>query len=285
MRTEKEMMECILGFAQRDDRVRAVTICGSRMNPNTPNDEFQDYDIIYVVDNVDSFTCDHDWIKVIGNPIMVQMPEQYQGSFNDGRFIYLMLFDDGNRIDLSLIPIDELNELYEPDSLEKVLLDKDEIMPQLPPPSDSDYYIKLPTKKLYNGYCNNFWWILQNVAKGIMRDELGYAMCMFGYSRNCLENVITWYIAIDLGFEVSAGKCSKYFKRYLDKDIYNMYCNTYCDSDYKNMWNAMLIMCDLFSKVAKDVANHFDYEYRIDDQKNMMEYIKRMKDKYDSKFL
>lgn len=285
MRTEKEMMDLILGVAQNDDMIRAVTMCGSRMNTNAPRDEYQDYDIIYVVRDVTSFTCDHGWIKEFGNPIMVQMPEQYEGSFSDGRYIYLILFDDGNRIDLSLIPVDKLNEIYAPDSLEKVLLDKDGVMPELQPPSDRDYHIKCPTKKLYDGYCNNFWWILQNVAKGIIRDELGYAMCMFGYSRDCLENMLAWYIAKDIGFEVSAGKCCKYFKRYLDEDIYNMYCSTYSDSDYKNMWNSMLIMCNLFSKVAKDVANHFDYEYMIDDEKKMMKYIKRIKQEYDSKFL
>jgi aminoglycoside 6-adenylyltransferase len=233
MRTEKQMMDLILGFARSDDRVRAVTMCGSRMNPNAPKDEFQDYDIVYVVDDVDSFTCDHDWIKAFGNPIMVQMPEQYKGAFNDGRFIYLMLFDDGNRIDLSLLPIDKFDKLYAPDSLDKVLLDKDLIIPDLPSPSDSDYNIKHPTKKLYNGYCNNFWWVLQNVAKGIMRDELGYAMSMLGYCRESLDAVLSWYIAIDYGFDVSVGKFGKYFKRYLDKDIYNMYHKTYTDSDYK----------------------------------------------------
>jgi aminoglycoside 6-adenylyltransferase len=76
MRTENEMMDLIIGYAQKDDRVCAVTMCGSRMNPNAPKDEYQDYDIIYVVRDVKSFICDHDWIKVFGDPLMVQMPEQ-----------------------------------------------------------------------------------------------------------------------------------------------------------------------------------------------------------------
>jgi aminoglycoside 6-adenylyltransferase len=51
------------------------------------------------------------------------------------------------------------------------------------------------------------------------------------------------------------------------------------------MWNAIYIMCELFSKVAKDVGSHFGYTYEIADEKNMTEYLKGIRDKYDSKFL
>lgn len=40
MRTEKEMFDLILGVANRDNRVRAVYINGSRANPNVKNDIF-----------------------------------------------------------------------------------------------------------------------------------------------------------------------------------------------------------------------------------------------------
>src|SRR5690554_8055131 len=49
MRTEKEMMELILSTAQEDERIRLVTLEGSRANVNVPKDEFQDYDITYFV--------------------------------------------------------------------------------------------------------------------------------------------------------------------------------------------------------------------------------------------
>ena len=49
MRSEREMLDLILNTAQRDDRVRAVIITGSKVNPNAPKDFFQDYDIVYVV--------------------------------------------------------------------------------------------------------------------------------------------------------------------------------------------------------------------------------------------
>ena len=50
MRTEKEMMDLILGVAKKDERIRAVYMNGSRTNPNAARDILQDYDIVYVVE-------------------------------------------------------------------------------------------------------------------------------------------------------------------------------------------------------------------------------------------
>jgi hypothetical protein len=49
MRTEKEMLDLILGVAKADTRIRAVYMNGSRANPKVPKDKNQDYDIVYVV--------------------------------------------------------------------------------------------------------------------------------------------------------------------------------------------------------------------------------------------
>jgi aminoglycoside 6-adenylyltransferase len=35
---------------------------GSRVNPNAKKDFFQDYDIVYIVNDIESFTSDHSWV-------------------------------------------------------------------------------------------------------------------------------------------------------------------------------------------------------------------------------
>lgn len=55
MRTQQEMMNLILSFARNDERVRAVGMEGSRTNVNVPKDDFQDYDITYIVTDMASF--------------------------------------------------------------------------------------------------------------------------------------------------------------------------------------------------------------------------------------
>lgn len=52
MRNEKEMLDLILRTAVNDPEIRAVYMNGSRTNPNVKKDIFQDYDIVYVVNEI-----------------------------------------------------------------------------------------------------------------------------------------------------------------------------------------------------------------------------------------
>lgn len=275
LRSEQEILDLILNIAEKDERIRAVIMNGSRTNPNATKDCFQDFDIIYVVTNMNSFTCNHNWIDIFGERIMLQMPETHelQPPVNDGRFNYQMLFSDFNRIDLVLVPIERVQDILQQDSLTEILMDKDNIMPEIPKPSDCDYYITVPTQKLFNDCCNDFWWVLQNIAKGICRDELPFAMRMLEYDRSMLDHMTSWYIGTIHGYQISTGKCGKYFKKYLEADLYQMYCDTFSNSDYKNMWDAVFAMCTLFRILALEVSGHFGFSYKYEDDRKMMEYL------------
>ena len=72
---------------------------------------------------MDSFLADHSWIDVFGERLMLQMPETMRDPLGDGRFTYLILLADGNRIDLTLVPAEKPGLLGE-DSLTVPLLDK-----------------------------------------------------------------------------------------------------------------------------------------------------------------
>lgn len=277
MRSEKEMFELILNTAEKDSRVRAVYMNGSRTNPNAPKDVYQDYDIVYVVEEFETFTADNNWIDVFGDRFMLQMPEAMRYPSGEGHFNWMMLFKDGNRLDLTLIPIQKL-ELIGNDSLSIALMDKDGILPPFPKASDIDYIIKPPSELFYLSCCNNFWWCLQNVAKGIARNELSYAMLMFhNIVREELHNMMEWYIGTLTDFTVSAGKMGKYFKRFLPSEIYEQYLHTYSDSDYNHMWNAIFIACDLFGILAIQVAGYCSYYYNKQDEENMRSYLNNVK--------
>ena len=97
MRTDQEMLELILETAKKL-QVDAVALSGSRTDTKAPKDEFQDYDVVYVVDDLDNLTNDLSWLDQFGKRIIEQ--EVILGH----RCLYLMLFEDGNRIDLTLCP-------------------------------------------------------------------------------------------------------------------------------------------------------------------------------------
>ncbi len=47
MRTYDEMMKLIMDKALNDERIRAVTMGGSRVNKNAVHDQYSDFDICY----------------------------------------------------------------------------------------------------------------------------------------------------------------------------------------------------------------------------------------------
>ena len=49
MRSEKVMYQVILKVARKLPQVKAIALSGSRVNLNAPKDDFQDYDIVYIV--------------------------------------------------------------------------------------------------------------------------------------------------------------------------------------------------------------------------------------------
>jgi aminoglycoside 6-adenylyltransferase len=280
MRSDREMMDLIINTANNDERIRAVIMNGSRTNPNAKKDFFQDYDVVYIVKDINTFTSDHNWVDLLGDRLMMQMPEDkvIPPAVNDGRYIYLMQFKDGNRIDLSLIPLEKIDELIKRDSLSILLLDKDGIIGSLTPSNDRDYHIKRPSEKEFMDSCNEYWWICLNISKGLWREELTYVMFMYEQiNRNVLIRMIEWNIGIKTDFSISAGKFGKNMEDFLEKDEWNEFIATYPDSDFENIWQSLFNMCNLFRKMAINAAKHFAFVYPHDDDKNVTAHLKYIK--------
>jgi len=277
MRTVSEMMDLIIDVAKDDERIRAVQMQGSRTNKNVTVDNFQDFDICYYVNDILSFKNNPSWIDIFGDRLMLQIPE----IDTNGIIVYLMLFKDWNRIDLVLIP----TEIYKNDGNESeavLLYAKDDIFKPFPPVTHNAYYIKPPVDNLFYSVCNNFWWSTQYVAKGIFRDELSYVKYFLDkILRDEFHKMTEWYIGQKTGYSVSAGKYCRYFKLYLDNRQYDLFCKTYVNNEYKNIWNALFIMCDLFREFSNEVAKNNNFTYPKEDDKNMTLYLNNVYDKYN----
>jgi len=280
MRNKQEMLDLIISTAKNDDRIRAVIMNGSRVNPNAPRDVFQDYDIVYFVTDIASFTDDHSWIDCFGERMILQMPEEMDTPHLKDRtyFAYLIQFIDGNRIDLTLFSIDKLDK-YEDDSLTVLLLDKDGLFDPFPAPSDSGYLPQPPTAKQFADSCNEFWWVSLYVAKGLWRQQLTYAKYMMdNIVRGELIKMLTWYVGSKTEFSHNLGGYGKFLQTFLEPDLWVMLENTYADADYENNWDALLIMTELFRRTANEVAEHHGYNYPHKDDERVSNHILYVRD-------
>lgn len=179
MRTEKEMMGLIIQTAKEDDRVLAAYLKGSRTNPNVPKDRYQDFDVMYVVRETKSFIADPAWLERFGKIILKQEQDDDFGygdrfgirSHYEQSYSWLLLFADGNRIDIGVETVAAMEKGTNRNKLFLPLLDKAGCLPELPPPTDEDFHVAPPTAKQFRGCCNTFFWSLCDVAKGIARVE------------------------------------------------------------------------------------------------------------------
>ena len=167
MRTDQEILRLILETAKKL-QVDAVALSASRTDTKAPKDEFQDYDVVYVVDDLDNLTSDLAWLDQFGTRII----EQHNILGN--RRLYLMLFEDGNRIDLTLCPKDHIQEWVESEADFTVLEDpKGLFVPHSPSP---DRFWTSPASETdFEKSYNEFWWVSAYVVKGIYRKQVIYA--------------------------------------------------------------------------------------------------------------
>jgi len=272
------MLDLILDTARGDERIRVVIMNGSRINPNARRDPFQDFDVIYLVNDVNQFKHNPDWIQRFGELMILQMPEDMQDPppNQDGSFSYLMQFSDGNRIDLGIAPLEKLDELIT-DSLTEILLDKDERIGSMPPANDRNYLPLPPTPKAFADCCNEFWWVCPYVAKGLWREEILYAKyCLDHYVRDQLMKMITWYAGIRTQFSQTPGKNGKYLQQQLEPELWEKLLSTYSDAGYEHTWNALFRTCDLFREVANQVAEKFTFDYPHEDDQRVSAHLKHI---------
>ncbi|MDN7240608.1 aminoglycoside 6-adenylyltransferase [Planococcus sp. N028] len=279
MRNEEEMLELILSKARESENIRLVEMNGSRVNSQTNKDPFQDYDIVYYVEDIESFIKDPSWVDYFGERLMMQMPDQMHippADKTKQSFSYLMLFKDGNRIDLTLTPVTLAEQCLKNTEPRKILLDKDNRSKFAPISSDDPFRIKAPTQKEFCDCSNEFWWVSTYIAKALWREELPLAKAtMDGPVRDMLMMMLNWQIGIRTGFKVSTGKNGKDIKKYVDEELWRKLVLTYPDGDYNNIWASLFKMCDLFEELTSQIAQELKFDMP-DYGKNIRSYLKHI---------
>lgn len=284
MRSEKQVYDPILNFANMDERIRMVVLEGSRTNVNIPPDDFQDYDITFFVTDMQSFINNDNWLNVFGERLILQKPEDMElFPAAEKGFSYLMLFTDDVKIDLTLLPLDFIGEYFTWDKLVRILLDKDNRIKYPPVPMDIDYHLKKPTERMFDDCCNEFWNTTTYVVKGLCRREILFAIDHLNdIVRKELIRMISWLVGIEQGFDFSLGKNYKFLRPHVSEEVWKRLMSTYNMDSYSHMWESLEQCMALFREISAAVARLSDYQYPPYDKK-ISNYIVRQKEKYGVK--
>jgi len=270
MRTETEMLDVILKTAETL-QVEAVAMSGSRTNQKTSKDEFQDYDVVYVVDDFDNLMSDLSWLDYFGKRIIEQEVVL------DHRRLYLMLFEDGNRIDLTLCPKEHIKEWVDSEAGFTVLEDPEHLFE--PYSQNLERYWTSPaTETNFVKSCNEFWWVSAYVVKGICRKQVIYATDhLYGICQQEFLKILAWQVASNRGV-VDIGKNYKYLFNYLPTEKEKEFSNLLDFSSIEKLSQSLLATMQLFHQEAQRLAQKLDFDYDKEVAEKMIEYAEeRMK--------
>ena len=272
MRTETEILDVILKTAETL-QVEAVAMSGSRTCPNVPKDEFQDYDVVYIVDDLDNLTSDLSWLAYFGKRIIEQ--EVTLGH----RRLYLMLFEDGNRIDLTLCPKDYIQEWIDSEAGFTVLEDPEHLFEPYSPNIER-YWISSASALDFEKVCNEFWWVSAYVVKGICRNQVIYATDhLYGICQQELLKLLAWQVVADKG-TVDIGKNYKYLFNYLPAEKEKEFSSLLDFASLDKIIQSLFATMELFHQEAQSLAKKMGFDYDMKVAEKMIEHAEERVKKF-----
>jgi len=263
-RSQEQMLRLISQTGQTL-QVEAVALSGSRTDTKAPKDEFQDYDVVYVVDDIDNLTSDLSWLDQFGKRIIEQ--EVALGH----RHLYLMLFEDGNRIDLTLCPKDYINEWVDSEAGFTVLVDEKGLFESYSP-SPERFWTSPASETDFEKACNEFWWVSAYVVKGICRKQVIYATDhLYGICQQELLKVLAWQVVSDRG-KVDIGKNYKYLYNYLPAEKEKEFSALLDFSSLDKITQSLFATMELFHQESQSFAQKMGFKYEKEVTEKMMRY-------------
>ena len=271
-RSTEQMLDLILQTA-KTLQVKAVAMSGSRINQNAPKDEFQDYDVVYVVDDFDNLMSDLSWLDYFGKRIIEQEVAL------DHRRLYLMLFEDGNRIDLTLCPKEHIQEWVDSEAGFTVLEDEKGLFESYSP-SPKHFWIHSATETDFKNSCNEFWWVSAYVVKGICRKQVIYATDhLYGICQQELLKVLAWQVAADKGM-VDVGKNYKYLFQYLPAEKEKEFSSLLDFASLDKIIQSLFAIMELFHQEAQRLAQKLGFDYDKEVAEKMIQYAEERVKKF-----
>ena len=264
MRTDTEMLNLILQIADTLE-VEAIALSGSRTNPQAPKDEFQDYDVVYIVENLNDLLSDLSWLDQFG----MRLIEQH--NVLGHRRLYLMLFEDGNRIDLTLCPKEYIQEWVDSEAGFRVLKDENGLF-EAYQPNVKRYWTAPPSEEEFAASCNEFWWVSAYVVKAIRRNQLIYATDhLYGICQQELLKVLAWQVTSDRG-AIDIGKNYKYLFQYLQAEQEKEFSALLDLSSLEKVSQSLFATMKLFDYEAQYLAKKMGFAYDQEVAEKMMTY-------------
>jgi aminoglycoside 6-adenylyltransferase len=281
---EKAVIKKLVKWAKFKDDIRVLMLTSSRAKPNEKLDEFSDYDVIFVAEDIKPYREDESWLNEYGQVLGVYR-DPVQKTYGFDKFTDVTQYESGLKIDFTLWPVGLLKKVASmkelPDYIDdgyKVLLDKDGLTRGMKAPSNKAFIPKPPTEAEYLKFVEGFFYNTPYAAKFIRRGDFFPLKDMLNYLRyEKLRKLVEWKVEIEHGWSLKSGLYGKGLQKYLNPELLDEIENTYAGRGVEADWETLFRSLNLFRKVAKEVAKGLGYSYPEDKHTRLVEYLEKVK--------
>ena len=284
MKSEKDIIDNVLRYAEQDENVAAVI----RTDLLPVREYLYTYNFYFVVYDIEKYNSDSSFEDCFGDRILLfRADDNYPEMFPNTK-AHLMVFRDGITMVINVIDKDTFLKKYNNenkyenvwigDTFQKIL-DKENILPDIERLEEKQtLFSGKPTEEEFLGSCNEFWWVTKTFAEYTLRKELLSAMFYLNNPvRDMLNRMIRWHLYLRAGRPVDLGILDSNMERLLEEEYYLLYKKTYPNADYESIWNAYAAVVDLWGRIGRDVAEQCGFQYPEKMEGDMLEFIEMLR--------
>ena len=274
------MLEKIVSWANKNDRVRAVILSGSHASKGK-TDQLSDYDLALYGSGFD-FINDDCWLTEI---------EQYWICIHDHFNFWgydipsrLTIFDSTSKVDFSFHPLKLLRQLANTEKLPdcyqigyKILLDKDGMLTKMKAPEMIGFIIKKPGPEEFRKNTDEFWFEVYHVAKYLYRGDIWTAKSKDWDSKERLRQMLQWNESSKRNWNFSAKDNGKEMKDWIDKHIWEKLGTCFGRFEPEESWQTLDNTIKIYREVTVETANCLEYEYDQQSDNHISQFIEDLK--------
>jgi len=271
----------LVTWAEHVDDIRAILIVGSQARQVKPADEHSDLDLsLYVTgnhhQNSDSYLA---WMREFA-PVWMILDEHH-----DDTQSWLILYQDGIKVDFSVTPISVLRPLIDEhylwDDQQRgyiILLDKDRLTVQLPDPTPfvPPPYTP-PTQAQFIKCIEGYFYGAVYLAKQLTRGNLWKAKWADQMQQTMLLEMLEWHAHAAHHTPVDTYYRGDFMREWVSETTWQDLHRVFAHFDAEDSWKALLASLHLFSRLTEETAVKLGYAYPLTMMSEVLAYIETLR--------
>ncbi len=279
MNSYNEIMQKLVSLAKGLELIQAMILFGSRVRSKNTADKYSDYDIIFLVKDVDYFLNTDQWLTQI---------EEYYISFQEPTAACgqerRVFFRDAMDMDFLFYDVKGAERLVADHTIQaffsrgyRILVDKIDFNSVIERNKPFEEIKTNFSEKEFINLANTFWFHSIWSVKKILRGEIWSAKkCVDGYMKDLLRQMLEEYSKAVYSNDFEVWHDGRFIDDWIDQSIKKQLKASYGIYDATDILRALNNTMQLFSEVSVKTAVILDYAYPITAETYAVEQVKKL---------